>query len=104
MNHCPSRGLENYLADMETPETCPMCGKPNMDEATGEWLCPEAEGFCSKACQDQLLAAQNACADELINEILEEERLIKEHNSKCPKCKGKGKYCFCSTNPENQEG
>ncbi len=36
--------------DEDYAETCP-CGKPNWDEETEEWICPEAEGFCSVECE-----------------------------------------------------
>ena len=100
MNYCPSQGLENYIASQEMPESCPVCGKENCTE-DGEWTCPEAPGFCSKECQKQLLDEQTQIANEMVEELLEEERLIKAHNSKCPSCKFSSKFCFCPTNPEN---
>ena len=50
---CPSSQWEAHLDSVEGPEECPVCGAANYDEDAEEWLCPEHEGFCSKACADK---------------------------------------------------
>ena len=50
-------GCHGTPYDEEGPENC-VCGKPNADEETGEWLCLEAPGYCSVPCRDADLAEQ----------------------------------------------
>lgn len=53
MVRCPSQDWDRYCRDQELPEKC-YCGKPNCDE-DGEWLCKDAEGFCSLECYKNYL-------------------------------------------------
>jgi hypothetical protein len=102
-SYCPSQDWDRYCADQETPEVCPMCGEENCTEE-GEPVCKEAEAFCSTKCRDEYVLEQKRLDDAAYQEYLFEKKQIAEHNAKCPSCKGSEKYCFCPTNPDNQEG
>lgn len=83
---CPSCGTAQGTYP-EPPEECPVCGKPNSTE-DGEWVCKEAEGFCSKECLDQYMKQQREEADLAAAEYENERRMLLDYNAKCPKCKG----------------
>tara|TARA_R110001583_G_scaffold21955_5_gene82846 strand:- start:73 stop:339 length:267 start_codon:yes stop_codon:yes gene_type:complete len=38
--------------DDDPPEKCPSCDKANYDEEAEEWVCPEAQPFCSAECEE----------------------------------------------------
>ncbi len=56
MNRCPSHDWDRYCRDNDPPEVCP-CGKDNADE-NGEPVCKDAPDFCSAACRDAYVKAQ----------------------------------------------
>jgi hypothetical protein len=62
MTYCPSQAWDNYCGGQEMPEECPVCCQENVRE-DGEWVCPEAPGFCSKECQDHYAAYHKAHDD-----------------------------------------
>jgi len=96
-SQCPSCGAAQGTLD--GPEEC-ICGKPNADDE-GEWVCPEAPGFCSVACQEKYQEEQRKQDEAEVAYTEAEARLIAAHNAKCPRCKDKRVYCYCETNPEN---
>jgi len=99
---CPSKDWERCCSSQELPEECPVCGDPNADDA-GEWLCKEAPGFCCKKHQEEYLAEQRRMDDRAMEEMDREDKLVEEHNAKCPRCAGQSrKYCGHDTNPNNQ--
>ena len=102
-NYCPSQGWDDYCAGQEIPETCPICGEENADE-DGNPICKTDPAFCCKEHAEQYAAEQKKQDEAAAAEYFAEVKAIQEHNAKCPCRKGSTKYCFCPTNPDNQEG
>lgn len=93
-SYCPSYDWDRYCDSQEMPEECPVCGKDNCGE-DGEWLCKESPGFCSGDCAMLYAEEQRVIEAAEAAEYEHELKLIREHNDKCPKCKGQTlKYCF----------
>lgn len=84
--------MNPYGRESEFPESCPVCGKPNQTD-DGKDVCSDAVGFCSTACMKEYVEHWNKVADELLGQLSEEDRLVAEHNAKCPQCKGSKKLC-----------
>ena len=106
-SHCPSHDWDRYCDSQEVPEECPVCGAENSKMESGhgpQWVCDEAPGFCSVKCAEEYKAEQKRLDEAQAQEYFAEQKQIAEHNAKCPQCKGSEKYCFCPTNPDNQEG
>jgi hypothetical protein len=101
--YCPSQDWDRYCASQDMPETCPECGEENADDE-GNPICPTHPAFCSVKCADVWAEREFQAANNEAAEYLHEKQLIAEHNAKCPSCKHSEKYCFCPTNPDNQEG
>jgi hypothetical protein len=47
-------GCTTLPDEVYEPEDCPTCGKPNRDD-NDEWICGEAEGFCSVDCRNDYM-------------------------------------------------
>ena len=73
-----TRSWERYERgqEMAYPEEC-ICGKPNSEE-DGSWLCEEAPGFCSVACQAKQLAWYEAEAEAYALQLQEEAALFEK--------------------------
>ena len=54
--------------DEDCAEACP-CGKPNWDEEAEEWVCPEAEQFCSVECEAKYILTEAKWAEEAAREL-----------------------------------
>jgi hypothetical protein len=102
-HYCPSQDWDRYSASQDMPTECPVCGDENADDE-GNPICPEHPAFCCKEHGERYIAEQKRLDENAAAEYLFEKKQIAEHNAKCPSCKHSEKYCFCSTNPDNQEG
>ena len=51
------QSYEEYIASLELPEECPVCGYPNSTE-DGKPVFSEDPSFCSARCRDQYVANQ----------------------------------------------
>lgn len=92
MNSCPSRAVERYLASMDIPEDCPVCGEPNADD-NGVPYFSEDEAFCGAQCRDTYVAEQKAADAAYAQSIAEDERIVADYNANCPRCVGSLKLC-----------
>jgi predicted nucleic acid-binding Zn ribbon protein len=102
-SYCPSQDWDRYCVGQEMPEECPVCGEENSTE-DGMPVLPTNPAFCSKKCAEDYMAEQKRLDEAAYQEYLHEKKLIAEHNAKCSSCRHSEKFCFCPTNPDNQEG
>jgi len=102
-SHCPSQDWDKYCDSQEIPEQCPECGGENANEE-GEPLDPKHPAFCSVQCADVYTERQFQEGKDAAAEFEAEQKMLAEHNDKCPTCKGSTqKYCFHPSNPDNKE-
>jgi len=84
---CPSTAWDCHVLDQEGPLECPVCGADNADPVTGDWLCPEAPGFCTTACRDSYVQAQGTAAAQLAADLAAEAADAAEADlDRCKSC------------------
>jgi hypothetical protein len=66
------------------PEECPVCGNPNTDPETEDWVCPVAPGFCSFECLDSWVDSQRLEAEAEANFLAELDVLFCVSNTHQP--------------------